>query len=231
MTATTTVTGSPDKAPTAVPPRRRGSLLSKIAAPYKQSHGVQRFMLVSGTVGVAAVHPDGDLRAADRAVQLRHLPGRAGPLPDPGRADRPQPLGHDGAGLRRHVAHDLRRAHGGRGRRSWRSSSRSPSACRSGSISGFVGGWLDRILVLIMDALFAFPYLLLAIVAAFLLVGHDRQRHRRHRDRDHRRLRAAVLPGGASIDAVGARSHLHRGGTRHGRAARARSSASTCSAT
>ena len=38
-----------------------------------------------------------------------------------------------------------------------------------GLISGYVGGWLDRILVLIMDALFAFPYLLLAIVAAFLL--------------------------------------------------------------
>ena len=38
-----------------------------------------------------------------------------------------------------------------------------------GLVSGFVGGWLDRILVLIMDALFAFPYLLLAIVAAFLL--------------------------------------------------------------
>jgi peptide/nickel transport system permease protein len=38
-----------------------------------------------------------------------------------------------------------------------------------GLISGYVGGWLDRILVLIMDALFAFPYLLLAIVASFLL--------------------------------------------------------------
>ncbi len=38
-----------------------------------------------------------------------------------------------------------------------------------GLVSGYVGGWLDRILVLIMDALFAFPYLLLAIVAAFLL--------------------------------------------------------------
>jgi peptide/nickel transport system permease protein len=38
-----------------------------------------------------------------------------------------------------------------------------------GLISGYIGGWLDRILVLIMDALFAFPYLLLAIVAAFLL--------------------------------------------------------------
>src|SRR4051812_16978652 len=50
MTATTTVTGSSDKAPTAGPPRRRGSLLGKIATPFKQSHGVQRFMLVSGTL-------------------------------------------------------------------------------------------------------------------------------------------------------------------------------------
>ena len=38
-----------------------------------------------------------------------------------------------------------------------------------GLISGYVGGALDRVLVLIMDALFAFPYLLLAIVIAFLL--------------------------------------------------------------
>ncbi len=38
-----------------------------------------------------------------------------------------------------------------------------------GLISGYVGGRLDRALVLVMDALFAFPYLLLAIVIAFLL--------------------------------------------------------------
>lgn len=38
-----------------------------------------------------------------------------------------------------------------------------------GLVSGFVGGILDRALVLLMDALFAFPYLLLAIVVAFLL--------------------------------------------------------------
>src|SRR3954451_17000696 len=49
MTATTTVTGSADKAPTAVPPRRRGNLLTKIAAPYRHSHGIQRFMLVTAT--------------------------------------------------------------------------------------------------------------------------------------------------------------------------------------
>lgn len=38
-----------------------------------------------------------------------------------------------------------------------------------GLFSGYVGGRMDRVLVLIMDALFAFPYLLLAIVIAFLL--------------------------------------------------------------
>ena len=38
-----------------------------------------------------------------------------------------------------------------------------------GLVSGYVGGWLDRILVLIMDALYAFPSLLLAIVFSFLL--------------------------------------------------------------
>jgi peptide/nickel transport system permease protein len=38
-----------------------------------------------------------------------------------------------------------------------------------GLFSGYIGGKLDRGLVLIMDALFAFPYLLLAIVVAFLL--------------------------------------------------------------
>jgi peptide/nickel transport system permease protein len=40
-----------------------------------------------------------------------------------------------------------------------------------GLVSGYFGGKLDRVLVLFMDALFAFPYLLLAIVIAFLLAG------------------------------------------------------------
>ena len=38
-----------------------------------------------------------------------------------------------------------------------------------GLISGYFGGRLDRVLLLINDALFAFPYVLLAIVIAFLL--------------------------------------------------------------
>ncbi len=40
-----------------------------------------------------------------------------------------------------------------------------------GLVSGYFGGILDRMLVLLMDALFAFPFLLLAIVIAFLLSG------------------------------------------------------------
>jgi peptide/nickel transport system permease protein len=40
-----------------------------------------------------------------------------------------------------------------------------------GLISGYFGGVLDRALVLVMDALFAFPYLLIAIVIAFLLAS------------------------------------------------------------
>ena len=70
-----------------------------------------------------------------------------------------------------------------------------------GLVSGYVGGWLDRILVLIMDALFAFPYLLLAIVAAFLLSDTIDSGIVVDGDRDHGRLRAAVLPRRASVDA------------------------------
>lgn len=40
-----------------------------------------------------------------------------------------------------------------------------------GLVSGYYGGWLDRILVLVMDAIFAFPSFLLAIVFAFLLTN------------------------------------------------------------
>jgi peptide/nickel transport system permease protein len=40
-----------------------------------------------------------------------------------------------------------------------------------GLVSGYYGGWPDRILVLVMDAIFAFPSFLLAIVFSFLLTG------------------------------------------------------------
>jgi ABC-type dipeptide/oligopeptide/nickel transport system permease subunit len=40
-----------------------------------------------------------------------------------------------------------------------------------GLVSGYLGGWLDRMLVLVTDALFAFPSLLLAIIVNIAIVG------------------------------------------------------------
>jgi peptide/nickel transport system permease protein len=40
-----------------------------------------------------------------------------------------------------------------------------------GLVSGYFGGWLDRILVVVCDAIYAFPALLLAIVAAIVISG------------------------------------------------------------
>jgi peptide/nickel transport system permease protein len=40
-----------------------------------------------------------------------------------------------------------------------------------GLVSGYFGGWLDRVLVLITDALFAFPSLLLAIIISIAVSG------------------------------------------------------------
>lgn len=40
-----------------------------------------------------------------------------------------------------------------------------------GLVSGYLGGWLDRVLVVIADAVYAFPTLLLAIVASIAISG------------------------------------------------------------
>src|SRR4051794_761190 len=168
MTATTSVTGAPNTPPTTVPPRRRGSLFTKIAAPFRQSHGVQRFMLVSGTVvsiGFILTALFAPLLAPYSFDTYQDGQGR---FPTQGEPSDRNPWGTTVQGF------DVM--------------SRTIFGARTavevvflavvfslaigvplGLVSGFVGGWLDRILVLITDALFAFPYLLLAIVAAFLL--------------------------------------------------------------
>src|SRR4051795_5346212 len=167
MTATTSVTGSEDKAPVVEPPRR-GSIFSKIAAPYRQSHGVQRFMLVTGTI----------------VSLLVILMAIFAPLIAPYSFDTYQ----DAAGRFPTQGHPTGRNHWGTTVQGFDVMSRAIYGARTavevvflavifsvaigvplGLVSGYVGGWLDRILVLVMDALFAFPYLLLAIVAAFLL--------------------------------------------------------------
>ncbi len=38
-----------------------------------------------------------------------------------------------------------------------------------GLVSGFLGGWVDRVLVFVMDCIYTVPYLLLAIIFAFML--------------------------------------------------------------
>jgi peptide/nickel transport system permease protein len=40
-----------------------------------------------------------------------------------------------------------------------------------GLVSGYIGGWLDRVLVVVCDAIYAFPSLLLAIVMAIAISG------------------------------------------------------------
>jgi peptide/nickel transport system permease protein len=42
-----------------------------------------------------------------------------------------------------------------------------------GLVSGYFGGWLDRVLVVICDAVYAFPSLLLAIVVAIVISGGE----------------------------------------------------------
>src|SRR3954451_16589919 len=168
MTATTTVTGSADKAPTAVPPRRRGSILSKIAAPYRQSPGIQRFMLISGTAISLLVILLAIFAAVVAPYGFAQYKDAAGRFPQQGE---PSARNHWGTTVQNFDV-----------------LSRTIFGARTavevvvlavifsvaigvplGLVSGYLGGWLDRILVLVMDALFAFPYLLLAIVAAFLL--------------------------------------------------------------
>lgn len=170
MTATTTVTGTPDKPPVAEPPKRRGGILSKIWAPFKQSHGIQRFMLVTGTVVsllfilmaifAPLIAPFSFDTYQDNGVRF----------PTQGEPSDINPWGTTVQGF------DVM------SRTIWGARTALEVVVLAvifslaigvplGLISGYVGGWVDRILVLIMDALFAFPYLLLAIVAAFLLTN------------------------------------------------------------
>src|SRR6478735_9117170 len=42
-----------------------------------------------------------------------------------------------------------------------------------GLVSGYLGGWLDRVLVVVADAIYAFPSLLVAIVMAIVISGGE----------------------------------------------------------
>jgi peptide/nickel transport system permease protein len=164
MAATTTVPESPPEIAVA----RRGGRLKRIFAPFRQAKGVQRFMLLTGT-GLTIVFV---------------IMAVFAPLFAPYGFDTYQ----DASGRFPQQAPPSAAHHWGTTVNSFDVLSRTIFGARTalevmilavifalcigvplGLISGYAGGWLDRILVLVMDALFAFPYLLLAIVASFLL--------------------------------------------------------------
>ena len=168
MTATTTVTGSSEKPPEVGAPRKRGSLWRRLSRPFRESHGVQRFMLMGGTavslVFIICAVFAGQIAPYGHAQQ--DLNGQDFP-----RQGEPSDTNHWGTTV---LGMDVL------SRTIWGARTALEVVVLAlvfsiaigvplGLISGYVGGWLDRILVLINDALFAFPYLLLAIVAAFLL--------------------------------------------------------------
>jgi peptide/nickel transport system permease protein len=169
VTATTAATGSSEKPPEVGAPRKRGGVLRRILRPFRESHGVQRFMLVAGTLitlgFIFCAIFAGLIAPYEHAQQV--LPsGEKFP-----RQGEPSDINSWGTTV---LGMDVM------SRTIWGARTALEVVVLAllfsiaigvplGLISGYVGGWLDRILVLIMDALFAFPYLLLAIVAAFLL--------------------------------------------------------------
>ena len=81
------------------------------------------------------------------------------------------PARHDGRRLRRPLPGDLGLADGAVRHRHRRRRCRSFVGVLLGLVSGYFGGWLDRVLVVICDAIYAFPSLLLAIVMAIVISG------------------------------------------------------------
>lgn len=150
---------------------RTRRILRGIVAPYRNSHGVGRFMLVTGTMLVVlmlllavlapVIAPYGFNQVAD-------ADGRFGTHLEPG--------GNHWFGTTTQGFDVFSRV-------IWGARTAVTVVLLAlafslfvgvllGLIAGFVGRWLDRALVMIMDALFALPALLLAIVVAFLLSNY-----------------------------------------------------------
>lgn len=159
-----------EQAPSPVVVRSLKRLGRGIAAPYKKSFGVARWMLISGTILVTLVALAAILApilAPYGFDQVSSGDERFGNHVEPG-ADHLLGTSVQGYDVLSRVL--------------WGAQTAVTVVVLSllfslaagvflGLLAGFVGGWLDRVLVLITDALFAFPYLLLAIVISFLLSG------------------------------------------------------------
>ncbi len=165
----------PPPAPAVSAARARGTwgrrLLSGIAAPYRESRGVARVMLVAGTVLVVVmvlVAIFAPVIAPYGFNQVEADLGRFGRHVPPGGAH------WFGTSVQEFDVFS---------RVVWGARTAVTVVLLAlafslfvgvllGLISGYIGGWLDRVVVFVMDALYALPALLLAIVIAFLLSGY-----------------------------------------------------------
>ena len=136
-----------------------------------QSVGLQRGMLVAGLVLSCVFLLTAIFAPLLAPYGFNQLRDAVRPVRRPAAAVVGAPLRHDRRRLRRPVPGDLGLPDRARTSSSSPSSCRSSSACCSVWCRGYFGGWLDRVLVVICDAIYAFPSLLLAIVIAIVISG------------------------------------------------------------
>ena len=211
------------------PPTRPGSRSCWRGCPVvrqlRQSVGLQRGMLVVGLVltGVFVLTAIfAPLLAPYGYAQLRDADGT---VRRPAAARRQAPAGHHGRRLRRAVPGHLGRPDGAARHRRRRRAVDLPRRRCSAWSRGYFGGWLDRVLVVVADAIYAFPSLLLAIVMAIVISGGQSSLLGRHHGRghlDHRGVHPAVLPGDPRRDRPDQGRAVRRVGQGHRRVAAAR---------
>src|SRR4051794_14082966 len=168
--ATATPTPTPTPAPTAAPERRRTWRTLPVVLQLRQSVGLQRGMLVAGLVltGIflftAIFAP---LLAPYEFNQLRDANG---------------PFGAQAHPSANHLLGTTVGGYDVLSRVIWGTRTALAvivvavllsffAGVLLGLVSGYFGGWLDRVLVVVCDAIYAFPALLLAIVVAIVISG------------------------------------------------------------
>ena len=226
MAATTTV---PETPPVVARPYR-GGRLARILAPFRQAKGVQRFMLLTGTVLSFVFVFCAIFAPLIAPFDFDQYQDAAGRFPQQAAPSAAHHWGTHGQQLRRPVAHALGRAHGARGdgpRGRLRALHRRPARADLRLRRRLAGpdprprhGRAVRVPVPAAGDRDLVP-----------AQGDDRQRHRRRGDRDHRRLRAAVLPGGESVRPCRRENPPTSRRRAPSARSRARSSTSTCSPT
>jgi peptide/nickel transport system permease protein len=168
--ATATPTPTPTPAPAAAPERRRTWRTLPVVLQLRQSVGLQRGMLVAGLVltGIflftAIFAP---LLAPYEFNQLRDANG---------------PFGAQAHPSANHLLGTTVGGYDVLSRVIWGTRTALAvivvavllsffAGVLLGLVSGYFGGWLDRVLVVVCDAVYAFPALLLAIVVAIVISG------------------------------------------------------------